>query len=44
MDPVILENVKQAALVMLWGMGGVFAVLFLIYLSIKALLKLFPAE
>jgi len=30
--------------VMLWGMVGIFIVLIIIYLSIKALMKLFPAD
>ena len=30
--------------VMLWGMVGIFIVLIIIYLSIKALMKLFPGD
>lgn len=30
--------------VMLWGMIGIFAVLIIIYFSIKALMKLFPGD
>lgn len=36
----IIEGFK----VMLFGMGGVFLVLFLLYLVSKLLLKLFPAK
>lgn len=34
----------DALYVMLWGMIGIFAVLIIIYFSIKILMKLFPSD
>lgn len=34
----------DALFVMLWGMIGIFAVLTIIYLGIKILMKLFPGD
>lgn len=41
---VNIEDLKTAAELMLFGMGGVFLVLFVLYLVSKMLLKFFPAE
>ncbi|MCH4167826.1 MAG: OadG family protein [Streptococcaceae bacterium] len=38
------ENLLQSGQLMLFGMGGVFLVLFLIYLISRLLIKLFPVE
>lgn len=38
------DNLLQAVQLMLFGMGGVFLVLFLIYLTSQLLIKLFPVE
>jgi Na+-transporting methylmalonyl-CoA/oxaloacetate decarboxylase gamma subunit len=39
-----LEALKIAGELMLFGMGGVFLVLFLLFLISKLLLKVFPAK
>ncbi|MGK0551531.1 OadG-related small transporter subunit [Enterococcus faecalis] len=39
-----VEALKIAGELMLFGMGGVFLVLFLLYLISKLLLKVFPAK
>jgi Na+-transporting methylmalonyl-CoA/oxaloacetate decarboxylase gamma subunit len=39
-----IEALKTAGELMIFGMGGVFLVLFLLYLISKLLLKLFPAK
>jgi Na+-transporting methylmalonyl-CoA/oxaloacetate decarboxylase gamma subunit len=39
-----IEALKTAAELMIFGMGGVFLVLFLLFLISKLLLKLFPAK
>ncbi|MDR1568572.1 MAG: OadG family protein [Streptococcaceae bacterium] len=38
------ENLIQALQLMIFGMAGVFLVLFLIYLTSRLLLKLFPEK
>lgn len=44
MNSVALANFYEALKVLLSGMGGIFVVLFIIYLAIKALIKLFPEK
>lgn len=39
-----MEALKVAGELMIFGMGGVFLVLFLLFLISKLLLKLFPAK
>ncbi|WP_314064243.1 OadG-related small transporter subunit [uncultured Vagococcus sp.] len=39
-----IEALKIAVELMLFGMGGVFLVLFLLYLISQLLIKLFPAK
>ncbi|MTD42180.1 hypothetical protein GIX45_26845 [Erwinia sp. CPCC 100877] len=39
-----IEALKTAAELMIFGMGGVFLVLFLLFLISKLLLKIFPAK
>ncbi|MFD1900170.1 OadG-related small transporter subunit [Enterococcus termitis] len=39
-----IEALKIAAELMIFGMGGVFLVLFLLFLISKLLLKIFPAK
>ncbi|MGM0217859.1 OadG-related small transporter subunit [Enterococcus sp. AZ126] len=39
-----MEALKIAGELMIFGMGGVFLVLFLLFLISKLLLKLFPAK
>lgn len=39
-----MDDLMMAGELMLWGMGGVFLVLFILYLVSKGLLKIFPAE
>ncbi len=41
---VDIEALKIAGELMLFGMGGIFLVLFVLYLVSKGLLKAFPAE
>lgn len=41
---VDMESLKLAGELMLFGMGGVFLVLFVLYLVSKMLLKVFPAD
>ncbi|MDT6966177.1 OadG-related small transporter subunit [Lactiplantibacillus pentosus] len=40
----MINNLAIAFELMAFGMGGVFLVLFIIYLVAKGLLKLFPAK
>lgn len=44
MSPELTENLLKAGELMLFGMGGVFFVLFLLYLLSILLLKLFPGQ
>lgn len=39
-----IESLKIAFELMLFGMGGIFLVLFLLFLISKLLLKIFPAK
>lgn len=39
-----IESLKIALELMLFGMGGVFLVLFILYLVSQALIKIFPAD
>lgn len=44
MNSAALANFKESLSVLLSGMGGIFAVLLIIFLAIKALIKLFPEK
>lgn len=44
MNSVVQENFVQAVQVLFSGMGGIFAVLLLIFVVIKVLIKLFPEK
>jgi len=44
MNSVVQENFGQAVSVLFSGMGGIFAVLILIFIVIKVLIKLFPEK
>lgn len=39
-----IEDLKTAMELLVFGWGGVFIVLFILYLASKALLKVFPAN
>jgi Na+-transporting methylmalonyl-CoA/oxaloacetate decarboxylase gamma subunit len=41
---IMNANLMEALKVMLYGMCGIFLVLFVIYISIKALIKAFPEK
>jgi len=44
MSSVVQENFGQAVQVLFSGMGGIFAVLILIFIVIKVLIKVFPEK
>ena len=44
MNSVIQENFNQSVHVLFSGMGGIFAVLILIFIVIKVLIKVFPEK
>jgi hypothetical protein len=44
MNAEALNNFMSALVVMAKGMGGIFVVLFAIYLSIKFLIRVFPEK
>lgn len=44
MNGAALSNFSEALKVLLAGMGGIFVVLLIIFLAIKALIKLFPEK
>lgn len=44
MDSAVLSTFNEALKVLVSGMGGIFVVLFLIFLLIKGLIKMFPEK
>jgi len=44
MNSAALANFYESLRVLLSGMGGIFVVLFIIYLTIKGLIMLFPEK
>jgi Na+-transporting methylmalonyl-CoA/oxaloacetate decarboxylase gamma subunit len=44
MNSTAIANFNEALKVLLSGMGGIFVVLLIIFLAIKALIKLFPEK
>lgn len=44
MDSAVLANFNESLRVLVSGMGGIFAVLIMIFLVIKGLIKLFPEK
>jgi Na+-transporting methylmalonyl-CoA/oxaloacetate decarboxylase gamma subunit len=44
MNASVYGNFMEALIVMVKGMGGIFVVLFAIYLSIKFLIRVFPEK
>lgn len=44
MDSVIASNFRESINVLLSGMGGIFAVIIIIFLLIKLLIKVFPEK
>ena len=44
MDSLVIANFKESLGVLVSGMGGIFIVLFIIYLLIKVLVKVFPEK
>jgi Na+-transporting methylmalonyl-CoA/oxaloacetate decarboxylase gamma subunit len=44
MNGAIMANFNESLRVLVSGMGGIFIVLFAIFLMIKALIKLFPEK
>jgi len=44
MNSIVQGNFKESISVLFSGMGGIFAVLILIFIVIKVLIKLFPEK
>lgn len=44
MNSAILANFQESLRILLYGMGGIFFVLILIFIMIKGLIKLFPEK
>jgi Na+-transporting methylmalonyl-CoA/oxaloacetate decarboxylase gamma subunit len=44
MNNVIASNFRESINILLSGMGGIFAVLIVIFILIKVLIKLFPEK
>lgn len=44
MDPIVIANFEESLRVLVYGMGGIFTVLIMIFLLIKGLIKVFPEK
>lgn len=44
MDSSVMANFSESLKVLVYGMGGIFTVLILIFLLIKGLIKVFPEK
>lgn len=44
MNVTVLANFQESLRVLVYGMSGIFIVLMIIFLAIKALIKLFPEK